>query len=95
MTTAPLQQLRAHLNRDGGIPGPEDIEAAGLVCVDGGCGVSTPTSESDLCGHYLGLIEEFKIVGRVYDKKTGQLKSGRFLIQWTENQGEVLHHQYS
>lgn len=95
MTITPLQQLRAHLNRDGGVPGPDDIVAAGLVSVDGGCGVSTPTSVADPCGHYLGLIEEFKIVGRAYDKKTGQLKTGRFLIQWTEMTGEVLHHQYA
>lgn len=86
-----LQQVRAHINRDRGSPSPEDIAAAGLVLVDDCAGVVRPDS---FTGTWLGLTSEFGIVGRVFDKKSGVLKKGRFLVQLTELNGEIVHFEY-
>lgn len=86
-----LQQLRAHINRDRGQPSLEDISTAGLVLVDDCAGVVRPDS---FTGTWLGPVAEFGIVGRVFDKKSGELKKGRFLVQLTDLHGEIVHFQY-
>lgn len=86
-----LQEIRAHINRDRGLPSPEDIAAAGLVLVDDCAGVVRPDS---FTGTWLGPVAEFGIVGRVFDKDAQALKKGRFLVQLTEMHGEIVHFDY-
>ena len=87
-----LQQLRAHINRDRGLPSPGDITAAGLVLVDDCAGVMRP---DEFVGTWPGPVYEFGIVGRVFDKQTHTLKTGRFLVQHTDMAGEVVHFEYA
>lgn len=84
MTLAPLTR---YLNRDRGTPSPEDFAAAGMT--DDGDGSITRGLD------FIGLRDEFGIVGQAYDKQTGKLLKGRFLVQVDQLRGEVLHHVFS
>lgn len=82
---APLGPLTRHLNRDRGTPSAADYEAAGMQ-LDGGGVVRGD--------NFVGTHDEFGITGQAFDKATGRIHKGRFLVQWTEIDGEVLHHAY-
>jgi hypothetical protein len=82
--TMSLDPLARHLNRDRGTPSPEDFAAAGMA--DDGDGSITRGLD------FIGLRVEFGIVGQAYDKQTGMMLKGRFLIQSDPMCGEVLHH---
>lgn len=81
----PLAPVTRYLNRDSGAPDVDDYLRAGFELVDG--------NVFSAQGH-IGLASEFGIVGKAWDKKAGVMKTGRFLVQWTEIDGEVLHFAY-
>lgn len=84
MSLAPLAR---HLNRERGTPSREDFSAAGML--DDGDGSITRGLD------FIGLRDEFGIVGQAYDKQAGKILKGRFLIQADVLRGEVLHHVFN
>lgn len=81
----PLSTAARYISRDRGTPSAADFAAAGYATEDG-----SVTRGPD----FGGLASEFGIVGRAYDKASGKMLMGRFLVQHTEMEGEVLHHAY-
>ena len=83
MSLAPLAKF---LTRTRQAPSQADFFAAGMLSEGG-----SVTRGID----FIGLSEDFGITSQAYDKKTGKLMSGRFLIQYDSLAGEVLHHIFS
>ena len=81
----PLSPISRFVARDRGTPTAQDFSAAGFA-LEGGSVVRGL--------EFIGLAAEFGIVGRAYDKVAKKLITGRFLIQYTDMEGEVLHHAY-
>lgn len=82
-----LNPVALYLSRDRGTPTAADFAAAGMtLCEDGAV---------ERSGRYVGPLDEFGISGQAFDKTAGKVLRGRFLVQWNEIDGEVLHHSYA
>lgn len=87
MTDHPLGPVSRYLGRDHGNPSAADLAAAGMALTEPGGAVIKGNC-------FVGLHSEFGITGQAYNKATGRIRRGRFLVQWTDLDGEVLHHTY-
>ena|SRR6218665_3868034 len=85
MSLAPIKE---HFSRGRRQPSAADFAQAGLV-------LQTPRGSVTRGDEFVGIVTEFGVVDEVYDKKAGRMLHGSFLVQWTDIDGETLHHTYS
>ena len=81
-----LDALKDYFDRPGTKPTEQDYTEAGLL-LEGGS-VVTPT------GRLVGMESEFRITTACWDKTTQRTLNGRFLVQDSDLEGEVMHFQY-